>query len=167
MEFVLWLIGKMERNKVETNLTRIQKTVYLINKYLESKAPQNLQYSFEEFYPHAGPNDPVLRSDLGDWAFAGLIQDTGSPYRLERHKESKYFETRHIQLTGLGQLYYKPATRLAASLGGKEKLDEIGKEVDGLCKLTEAELVDKASIIWEHDNQEDADIVKKWMEPQQ
>lgn len=147
-ELLLRLLAKLSENKQPVTYTRIQKTVYLLDQFMQEKFGKGTSYSFDQFLAHSGPHDEELQSCIDTWLMIGLLRDEGSPVVMEKGP-SKYFKTHDLRTTEWGKVYLSNSiAALIQEYWGKNSAQEIERFFLKLNNEPENALMREASEAW-------------------
>lgn len=159
-ELILRLLAKTSEHEQTITYTRIQKSVYLLNRFMKKEFGKGTSYSFDSFLSHSGPYDEDLQRDLDVWLMVGLLKDQGSPVKTVEGP-SKYFKTHDLRTTQWGRVYLENAIAdIITEYWGRNSVRRTEDFFSELNKKPEYELMKTASKAWAEEHPEKMENVK-------
>lgn len=147
-ELLLRLLAKLSESRQPLTYTKIQKSAYLLDQFMQEKFGKGTSYSFDQFLAHSGPYDEELQSCIDTWLMVGLLRDEGSPVVTEEGP-SKYFKTHHLRITEWGKVYLSNSiAALIQEYWGKNSTEEIERFFLEISDKPESILMREASEAW-------------------
>lgn len=147
-ELLLRLLAKLSESKQPISYTRIQKSVYLLDRFMRKEYGKGTGYLFDQFLAHSGPYDEDLQRCIDVWLMIGLLKDESLPVITEKGP-SKYFKTHDLRVTEWGKIYLDNSiAALIEKYWGKNSSQEIEDFFLKINNKPEHVLMKEASQAW-------------------